>query len=345
MLADAVIVGAGLHGCSTALHLARAGIKPVVLEQAHPGRHASGVNAGGVRRLGRHPAEIPLSVAAMDIWLDIAALVGSDCGFRRTGQVKVAESDAEMLQLRQRVDQLRSLGFLHEEMIDADELRQLIPAVSEHCRGAIISRDDGFALPYQTVSAFRRTAESAGAQFNSGSRVESVERRGKLWRVQSGQLVVEAPLLVNCAGAWAGHIAAQLGEPVPLRADAPMLMITERVPPFCAPVVGAAGRALSFKQFENGTVLIGGGHLGEADPARQKTRLNMAGLAISARTAAEIFPCMQSVRVLRCWAGIEGVTPDAIPVVGPSSASLPANQPVPHPKSRIAGRARRSEFT
>jgi sarcosine oxidase subunit beta len=98
-----------------------------------------------------------------------------------------------------------------------------------------------------------------------------------------------------------------------------MLMITERVPPFCAPVVGAAGRALSFKQFENGTVLIGGGHLGEADPALQKTRLNMAGLAISARTAAEIFPCMQSVRVLRCWAGIEGVMPDQIPVIGASA--------------------------
>ena len=51
---DALIVGGGLHGLSAALHLARAGLKPLVLEKDYPGRHASGVNAGGVRRLGRH---------------------------------------------------------------------------------------------------------------------------------------------------------------------------------------------------------------------------------------------------------------------------------------------------
>jgi sarcosine oxidase subunit beta len=51
--ADVIVIGGGLHGCSTALHLARRGIKPLVIEKDHVGRHASGVNAGGVRRLDR----------------------------------------------------------------------------------------------------------------------------------------------------------------------------------------------------------------------------------------------------------------------------------------------------
>ena len=51
--ADAIIIGGGLFGCSTALHLAMHGMSVIVLEKDHVGRHASGVNAGGVRRLGR----------------------------------------------------------------------------------------------------------------------------------------------------------------------------------------------------------------------------------------------------------------------------------------------------
>ena len=318
MHADAVVIGAGLHGCSAALHLARAGIKAFVIEQAYPGRHASGVNAGGVRRLGRHPAEIPLAVAAMEIWRNMTEFVGSDCGFRATGQVKVAEDEDEMARLRERVARLNASGFFHEEVIDRDELRRLLPAVSGHCVGGLVCRDDGYALPFQTVVAFRERAEAEGARFLTGSAVREVRRQGDLWRVSSASGVVEAPILVNCAGAWAGALAAQLGEPVPLRAEAPMLMITERVAPFCAPVVGATGRPLSFKQFENGTVLIGGGHRGRAEPARQRTHLDFAGLAASADTARAIFPCMEGVRVVRCWAGIEAVMPDEIPVIGPS---------------------------
>jgi len=318
MHADAVVVGAGLHGCSAALHLARAGIKGVVIEQAYPGRHASGVNAGGVRRLGRHPAEIPLSVAAMEIWHNMTEFAGSDCGFRATGQVKVAEEEDEMERLRERVWHLNASGFFHEEIIDQDELRRLLPAVSGHCIGGLVCRDDGYALPFQTVVAFRERAEAEGVRFLTGSAVHDVRRQGNLWRVSSADGVVEAPILVNCAGAWAGALAAQLGEPVPLRVEAPMLMITERLPPFCGPVVGATRRPLSFKQFENGTVLIGGGHRGRAEPDRQRTHLDFAGLAASAATAREIFPCMEGVRVVRCWAGIEAVMPDEIPVIGPS---------------------------
>ncbi len=66
--ADVAVIGGGLHGCSAALQAALRGCKVVVIEKDTVGRHASGVNAGGVRRLGRHPAEIPLSVASMELW-------------------------------------------------------------------------------------------------------------------------------------------------------------------------------------------------------------------------------------------------------------------------------------
>ncbi|MEO1533849.1 MAG: FAD-dependent oxidoreductase, partial [Pseudomonadota bacterium] len=69
--ADVLIVGGGIHGCAAALHLAARGHAVILLEKDSVGRHASGANAGGVRRLGRATAEVPLSVRAAAYWREI----------------------------------------------------------------------------------------------------------------------------------------------------------------------------------------------------------------------------------------------------------------------------------
>jgi glycine/D-amino acid oxidase-like deaminating enzyme len=76
--ADVIIIGAGLMGSATALWLARARKKVLLLEKEHHPCHASAVNTGGVRRLNRAQAEIPLSVAAMELWHRLPSIVGSD---------------------------------------------------------------------------------------------------------------------------------------------------------------------------------------------------------------------------------------------------------------------------
>lgn len=316
--ADVIIVGGGIHGCSTALHLALRGYKPLLIEKDYAGRHSSGVNAGGVRQLMRHVAEIPLSIRSMDIWEKIQDLVEDDCGFDSHGQVLVAENNDELAIMRERVDDLNLRGFTHEELIDAQELRRLVPAVAETCPGGVVSRRDGAANPAQTTTAFRRMAEKRGARIIEGVAVTDVKRNGRDWQVTAGEETYSAPILVNAAGAWAGKFAAILGEPVPLEVVAPMLMITSRVKAFIKPVVILRGRKLSFKQFENGTVMIGGGYLGRAYPDTNETDLDWTKLKDSARTVWELFPVMREATIVRAWAGIEAKMPDDIPVVGKS---------------------------
>jgi sarcosine oxidase subunit beta len=271
--------------------------------------------------LGRDLAEIPLSVASMELWHRIRDLVDDDCGFESHGQVKVAESEAELERLRARVDQLSALGFGHEELVGQAELRAIVPAISDHCVGAIVCRADGAALPYRTTLAFKRKAEALGASFVEAAPVTKIAREGGVWRVEAGGARHEAPVLVNAAGAWADRIAAQLGDEVPLEPIALMLMITAPLPPFLKPVMGATGRPLSFKQFRNGTVLIGGGHRGRVDRDTNRTELDFAKLAFSARTVWDLFPVMRSAEIVRCWAGIEARMPDDLPVIGPSAGS------------------------
>jgi sarcosine oxidase subunit beta len=318
-LVDAIVVGGGIHGCSTALHLSLRGMKPVLIEKDYAGRHASGVNAGGVRQLARHVAEIPLSIRSMGIWEGIADLLDDDCGFESHGQVLVAEDEAELAVCRDRVADLRARGFVHEELIDAAELRRLVPAVAETCPGGIVSRRDGAANPARATTAFRRRAEALGAIVREGEAARSVRREDGLWRVDVGADEFAAPILVNAAGAWAGRLAAGLGEPVPVETVAPMLMITSRVPHFIDPVVILRGRKLSFKQFANGTVLIGGGHLGTPDQDRDTTMLDWGKLGLNARTVFELFPIMRAATIVRAWAGIEAKTADDLPVLGPSA--------------------------
>lgn len=316
---DVVIVGGGIHGCSTALFLAMHSVRALVLERDYSGRHASGVNAGGVRRLGRDLREIPLADTSLKIWRSMSELVDDDCGFKATGHVMVAESEPELQTLRERAQKLAAMGFNHEVLIDQNQLRQLLPAVVDHAVGGLYVAEDGAAMPYQATQAIRRKASQLGADIREGTTVMRIEPDRSAWVVEtSDHQLFATGTVVNCAGAWAGEISASLGETVPLVPIAPMLSITAPMPQFVTPVASAAGRVLSFKQFDNGTVLIGGGLTGSVDLARNRAELDFAKLAINAETAIDLFPIMSRARIVRSWAGIEARMPDDIPVLGPS---------------------------
>ena len=318
---DVIVVGAGLQGCATALNLVQRKQRVLLIEKKTAGRGASGVNAGGVRRLNRAPAEIPLSVAAMDMWHQIEKFVDHDCGFRPSGQIKIAENDGDMRKLENRAKLTRTLGYTHEELIDAREMRRLVPAAARHCVGALVSRRDGFAEPYWTTRAFCAKTVRLGATLLENTPVTAIERKHHIWRVRCDKTVYEAPIVVNCAGAWGGRIAAMVGDTIPLQAEAPTMMVTVRVSHFLNPVVGLASRKLSFKQMPNGSVVIGGGYRSRLNMTTERTIIDFKELMISAQTVTDVFPFMQHVPVVRCWAGIEGIMPDQIPVIGPSPSA------------------------
>ena len=313
---DVAIVGGGLHGCSTALHLALAGIRAIVIERHQVGCHASGNNAGGVRTLMRQEAEIPLALASLELWHHLEDLVGDRCGFHACGQIEVAESEAGAEVLRARLERMRLLGFTHERWIDPPELFERVPHLARHCLGGLMAERDGAASPYRTTLAFRRRAETLGQHFLEGTSVVKVRREGPAWRVETSQGPVSAGAVINCAGAWADRIAAQAGEPVPLQAAALMMLATLRMPPFLTPVVMTP--RLSFKQTPDGTLLIGGGHRVHLDLEKEATALDFSKVWESARTVLGVFPIMRDAVVNRGWAGIEGFMPDGLPVIGPS---------------------------
>ncbi|CAM3669353.1 FAD-dependent oxidoreductase [Bordetella sputigena] len=321
---DAIIIGGGLHGLSAAMHLSRRGARVVVVEKHWVGRHASGATAAGVRTLNRDLRELDLSLEAMDMWHDMAALVGDDCGFHANGQVCVAEHPEALARLRTRVDGLRAAGYTHEEIIGPEELRRILPELSPHCVGASIARRDGAADPHRALRAFRRSALQAGAELVEHCGVVAIERQGADWRVtgDAGPDGVArqwtAPAIVNAAGAWGARIAALVGDDIPLATKSSMMMVSERLRPFIKPVVSIMGRSLSFKQSDQGTLVIGGGLQGIPDLDKETSTARMRVLAKGAKASTDLFPAVRDIRIVRVWAGLEAKTEDLLPVVCPS---------------------------
>jgi sarcosine oxidase subunit beta len=315
---DVIAIGGGLHGLSAALQLANAGRRVLVLERAWVGRHASGATAAGVRTLNRDRRELDLSLESMAMWHDISALVGEDCGFHANGQICVAENSASLAKLETGVSALLRDGYTHEELIGPDELKRLLPALSPHCLGATIARGDGAADPHRALRAFRRSAEARGVIIQEQCGVIAIERRGADWLViaDKGQWVV--PVIVNAAGAWSAQIAAMVGDDIPLDTKSSMMMVTERLAPFIRPVVSIMGRSLSFKQSDQGTLVIGGGLQGTPNLDRESSVARMRVLSKGAHAAIDLFPDIRNIRIVRVWAGLEAKTDDMLPVVGPS---------------------------
>ena len=184
--------------------------------------------------------------------------------------------------------------------------------------GGLICRSDGYGRPYHALTAFRHKAESLGVTYQSSTEVYSIEQENEGWHVRTSQGSFKSDILVNCAGAWSGQLAALMNESVPLTPKALMLMVTERLPHFVDPVMGAASRKLSFKQMQNGTLIIGGALVANWILNNKKTELDWQQLANSASTVVDFFPQLNDVRIVRVWSGIEAFLPDNIPIISAS---------------------------
>lgn len=154
---------------------------------------------------------------------------------------------------------------------------------------------------------------------SEGCGVSSIERTGLDWTItKSDGGTTTVPMIVNAAGAWGSEIAKMVGDDIPMGLKASMMMVTERLNPFLAPVVSSYGRQLSFKQADQGGLVIGGGIQGDADLPAETSHVRFGRLAKGAKDAVTLFPSVREVRIVRTWAGLEATTSDHLPIIGAS---------------------------
>lgn len=315
---DIAVIGGGLAGCSTALHARMKGASVVLFERGRCGAQASGVNYGGVRQQGRHPAELPLARRSRSIWGNLQSLIGSDCEFSVTGHLKLARHNADMIELAAHRAVLSEHG-IHVDILDASDVGRQFPYIGKGYAGASRCAEDGHANPRLVAPGFARAARARGADIREQCRVDAihVSENGFSITLANDPTPVKARRLVNAAGAWGAAIACLLGDCVNEEVMAPNMCVTEPIAPLIGPNLGICGGGIYIRQTAQGSVVFGGG-LGTADRDALRARPLAEVTHAAAQAAITMVPQLANVLLLRSWTGIEGRMDDGLPVVGPS---------------------------
>jgi len=202
-VAKIVIIGAGFAGMATARSLVQDGADDVlVLErEPAPGQHASGRNAGMIRTLLTDPDEQDLALAsATEI-----AQIGGGTAFDATGGLVLADGDHRDA-LRRAADRCRAAG---REVTGTDRAPENIAGWLESAsfgRGWL-TPTDGVADVSTLLSLYHEEAARGGAVLETGVEVREILVRGDhAAGVATSRGTIEADIVVNAAGAWAGQL-------------------------------------------------------------------------------------------------------------------------------------------
>ncbi|MGH6892108.1 MAG: NAD(P)/FAD-dependent oxidoreductase, partial [Dongiaceae bacterium] len=220
---DVLVIGGGIVGCATALHLARRGKKVTLLERDLAGTRASGVNFGGIRQNGRDPRELPIAMRARAMWDELPGLIGFDGEFRPTGNLRLALDEDRAKQLDQFFTDATSRG-LGLVRLERAELKARFPWLSAKPMRGVLCPSDGHANPRLVGPAFAYAAQESGAMLIEHTDItDGWYANGEFQVRASDGRTFAAPVLANCAGAWGGKVSGWFDETVKLVPEIPQV--------------------------------------------------------------------------------------------------------------------------
>lgn len=213
---DAIIIGAGVIGTSTAFHLAKRGLKPIILERKQVGFGATGSSSGLVRMHYDLELESRLAWESFQYFHNWGERVGGECGFRRTGFLHI-EPKQNIEKLRANVEMHKKIG-IPSEIITGEDVKKLSPSFkTDDIDFAAYEPESGYADATLTANSFLTAAKELGVVYTQDCDVTGVQLAGgKVAGVQTSHRDFSAPIVINAAGAWAGKISELFGVSIPL---------------------------------------------------------------------------------------------------------------------------------
>lgn len=318
-----VVIGGGVIGASVAWHLARLGVRDVVVldRAAEPGAGSTGRATGGFRATFATEANIRLSLLARETVRRFGELCGPEPVFEPVGYLWIARSDAMLEALGAANALQRRCGLAEAEIVSPADVYRLNPAVAPDSavRGALWCPTDGYIRPLAVLAGYRGAAEREGARFEYGTAATGLERiAGRVAAVETTRGRIGCDAVVNAAGPWAAPVAAWAGLELPvtpIRRQVAMTVPTGRLP---------AGMPMTLWADDGFHVRVRDGRALYAWPDDDdsadcwNTAVTEAWLQRSERAAHERVPCLRGVPLdrARCWGGLYELSPDHRPILG-----------------------------
>jgi len=315
--AEAVIIGAGIMGCSIAHYLASRGVKDiVVLEQDQIARGATADAAGGIRLQFSTETNIRLAQVSLDVWENFPELFGTEIGLRQQGYLFLLTTEDEVQTFRANAALQQSLG-VPVRWLDPAEIGALNPAVRvDDVLGATFCPRDGWADPYSATTGIARAARQLGVEIREETAATGfVIDSGRVRGVRAGDEVISTPLAIICAGPYSRGVGELAGVDIPILPYRRMSFITEPFDavPASVPMTIEFRSGLYFHPESHGFLF---GMANPDDPPGFNKTVDDEWMLRTVEALCARAPAFEEARVMRGWAGFYEITPDDNPLLG-----------------------------
>ena len=318
---DVVIIGAGSHGLATAYYLAKNhGITNVaVLEKSYIGSGAAGRNTTIVRSNYRTPEGAAFYSASVKLYEGLGADLDFNLLFSQQGHLTLAHSDRAMITMTERAEVNQLLG-VDSRVIDTREIATLCPEldlsreVTWPILGALYHPPGGIIRHDAVVWGLARGADRRGVEIHPYTEVTGIQREnGRVTGVRTTRGDIACDTVVSATAGWSTLVCDLAGVPLPITTHILQAFVTEPMKPFLDVIIVSAQMHVYISQTDRGEFLIGA----EIEPyTTYRTTSTFPFLEYSARHTLELFPQLESVKVLRQWTGLCDLSPDYSPILG-----------------------------
>jgi sarcosine oxidase, subunit beta len=317
--AAVVIVGGGVVGASIAHHLALRGMSDVVVvERSGLGSGSTGRSAGGIRQQFSSEVNCRLSILSVEKLKRFPEETGWDPRFVQDGYLFLLSRLEDWGAFQRNAEMLNRLG-IPVEVLSPHAAQAMVPPLAVgDILGATFCATDGHADPTQVCLGYASAARARGVEIASSTSVTGIAvEGGRVVAVETSAGRIETPLAVNAAGPWAGELARLAGVEVPIAPYRRQLYYMERIPtiPEHAPMTVDFASSMYFRPEGPTGLLVG--MTDRAEPSSFRTETDEAFLELLIDHAVRRVPALEQSGVIRGWAGLYDVTPDANPILGP----------------------------
>lgn len=319
--ADVIIVGAGIHGASLAFHLAERGVSATVLEKATVASGATGRSSGMVRMHYDVEADARLAWRSWAYFNDWAERVGGDSGFNDVGFLQMVPPE-EMAALVANVAMQQQIGIV-TGIVDAIEVRRLLPGIEiGDDQAAAFEPHSGFADPTSSTTSLMGGAIDRGARLVQRCAVTGIRVEGdRVVGVTTTRGDLDAPIVVNAAGAWAGRVGEMVGLDLSIGVWRHDVAYVQRPPdiPLHIGFIDFANLFYSRPEGESLTlVALEDGNPIDGDPDAPVDRAAPGFIERAAERIVRRLPPFARAGLHSAHSGQDGITPDQHPVIGPA---------------------------
>ena len=336
--ARAVIIGAGIAGCSVAYHLMKLGWQEIVVVDQGPLFETGGSTShapGLVFQINASKTMTEFARYTVDLWTRME-LDGAPCA-RSVGSLEVAWTPERLTDLKRKHGYGLAWG-VECHLLNPDEARARFPLLSDRILGALYVPSDIQTKATRAAAAMARAAARAGAQFFGDMKVTGIaSAAGRISAVQTTHGDIETDLVVAATGIWAPKVGGMADVPIPLSPMQHLYAVTAPLPELAGateeitlPLLRHQDKAMYFRQvgesigigsYQHEPLLVDAADL----PDRAVNGMSPAEMPFPAAhfeaamaATGELMPSLKGVELTRRLNGIFSFTNDGFPVLGES---------------------------